>query len=831
MEKSQLKDDGLRSRGTTNKEKSPKVIDQPDDKHNKIKIKSLWATVENYSFYCSIVFTVLGFVTRFYNLGHPAEVVFDEVHFGKFSSYYLRGEFFFDVHPPLAKLILALGAYFVGFKGNFDFETIGLKYVDYNVPYVGMRATSALFGALNVPLVFLICRESGYSLLPSILTTVFVLFDNSLVTQSRLILLDSQLVFFASLAIYCYIRFYKFKFGEFTSGWWFWLVATGVSLALTLGVKMVGLFTILTIGLAVIWDLWKLLDYQRGLPIDHVARHFFARVIGLILVPAVVYISFFWIHFQVLPKSGTGDAYMSPEFQSSLRGNNLFTQSSPIHYYDNITLINKNHKVYLHSHLARYPLRYPDGRISTQGQQVTGYPHQDFNNYWRIHPKQPFEDGEQHPVRNSDIVKLEHLGTSSFLLTHDVASPTMPTNEEVTTAPLNDTAKEPFMFFSIDLAQQEPGTPWESHIHLTKILHVATPVAVWTHRKVLPAWGFEQNEVNGNKQLHDEGNLWSVDNIMGINATTVEREPVSRPFLYKFFELHHQMLVKNNQISSSHPFATRPWQWPLTLRGCSYWTREADTEQIYLLGNPLGFLIGTIVVILYSLYLIVDTVFLRRGIDTLKPSIRFRLIRSGGFFLMGWILHYVPFFPMARQLFLHHYLPALIFKYLLVGAVFQFTCYPDVDVAVPDFPDIFDGVHTVPQTKGSLHCPTPSPLRYHQKAPVKAFGFGTVIAIILISLQTASFTYFAPLTYGISLKQPANVYARKWIPSWDFHFAKPPAIDINSIIKPAPQSADSNPPPDNNGSISEKMIQSNEKAPEISEAVLSSNDNIASSHS
>lgn len=50
----------------------------------------------------------------------------------------------------------------------------------------------------------------------------------------------------------------------FTLKWWFWQLATGVSLALTLGCKMVGLFTFLTIGLAVAIDIWKILDYRRG---------------------------------------------------------------------------------------------------------------------------------------------------------------------------------------------------------------------------------------------------------------------------------------------------------------------------------------------------------------------------------------------------------------------------------------------------------------------------------------------------------------------------------------------------------------------------------------
>ena len=45
------------------------------------------------------------------------------------------------------------------------------------------------------------------------------------------------------------------------------MIATGVSLALTISCKMVGLFAFLAVGTAVVIDLWNLLDIRRGLTI------------------------------------------------------------------------------------------------------------------------------------------------------------------------------------------------------------------------------------------------------------------------------------------------------------------------------------------------------------------------------------------------------------------------------------------------------------------------------------------------------------------------------------------------------------------------------------
>ena len=44
---------------------------------------------------------LLSLFLHFVAIDYPKEAVFDEVHFGKFVSGYLTGQYFFDIHPPL----------------------------------------------------------------------------------------------------------------------------------------------------------------------------------------------------------------------------------------------------------------------------------------------------------------------------------------------------------------------------------------------------------------------------------------------------------------------------------------------------------------------------------------------------------------------------------------------------------------------------------------------------------------------------------------------------------------------------------------------------------
>jgi dolichyl-phosphate-mannose-protein mannosyltransferase len=123
-----------------------------------------------------LVVTILSFATRLYKIATPDQVVFDEVHFGKFASYYLRRTYFFDVHPPLGKMLLAGVGWLMGYDGSFLFDNIGDSYVENKVPYVAYRLFTATCGALTVPLIFATMRESGYALLTSLLVAIMLIF-------------------------------------------------------------------------------------------------------------------------------------------------------------------------------------------------------------------------------------------------------------------------------------------------------------------------------------------------------------------------------------------------------------------------------------------------------------------------------------------------------------------------------------------------------------------------------------------------------------------------------------------------------------------------------
>ena len=96
--------------------------------------------------------------------------------FGGFASKYIKGKFFMDVHPPLAKLLLTLAGWLAGFDGDFDFKDIGKDYLEPGVPYVAMRLLPAIMGVMTVPMMFLTLKASGCRTMTAALGAGMIIF-------------------------------------------------------------------------------------------------------------------------------------------------------------------------------------------------------------------------------------------------------------------------------------------------------------------------------------------------------------------------------------------------------------------------------------------------------------------------------------------------------------------------------------------------------------------------------------------------------------------------------------------------------------------------------
>ena len=126
---------------------------------------------------------------RFWNLNHPNELVFDEVHFVGQARHYLHGETFLDPHPPLAKVLIALGIKLFG-----------------DVPWA-WRIGVATMGTILCGVTYLLGRRMFRSRLAAALAASFVLSDGFFLVDSRIAVIDIVYLTFAAISYLLMFRF------------------------------------------------------------------------------------------------------------------------------------------------------------------------------------------------------------------------------------------------------------------------------------------------------------------------------------------------------------------------------------------------------------------------------------------------------------------------------------------------------------------------------------------------------------------------------------------------------------------------------------------------
>ncbi|GJJ07822.1 hypothetical protein Clacol_002027 [Clathrus columnatus] len=679
------------------------------------------------SFICVVAVCV-----RLFRLSKPDSVVFDEVHFGKFAGKYIKTQYYVDVHPPLAKLLITLAAFIGGFDGQFDFKDIAKPFE--NVPYVIMRLFPAVLGIALAPLTYLTLRGLDCRATTALLGSMFVIFENGLVTQSRLILLDSPLLFFTGLSTYFWVSFSNEndKGEPFSHPWWTWLTLTGLSLGAVVSCKWVGLFTIATIGFATIKQLWDLLGDLKVHPRLFI-RHFMARAICLIAVPVLFYMAMFQIHFLILQNSGDGDGFMSSEFQHTLGGRKMGDTYADVGIGSRVTMRHLNTQGgYLHSHPHNYP-------VGSKQQQVTLYPHRDSNNDWMFINGTETDDASFDfssapfvPVTHGMRVRLHHIATEKHLHSHDYRPPMSEVDfqNEVSAYGQPGFVGDANDHWIVEIDEgdrhdRQSSQRLRSLRTKFRLRHLFTGCYLFSHKVKLPEWGFEQQEVTCNKNAIRSNSLWYIEtNTHPALPPSAEKVNYRKPgFLLKFLELQEVMWTTNAGLTERHTYDSRPSSWPRLQRGINFWVK--DHRQIYLIGNPVVWWLSTAAIIAYALVRGLLILRAKRGYQDFNNSTAMKYERICGFLALGWALHYFPFYVMQRQLFLHHYFPALYFAILLSCGVFDLVT---------------------------------SALR-----PRIRFQ----IALILILISIVTFWSFSPLTYGNTWTKTKCRNAQ-WLKTWDF---------------------------------------------------------------
>ncbi|KAI0017903.1 dolichyl-phosphate-mannose-protein mannosyltransferase 1 [Xylariomycetidae sp. FL0641] len=682
-----------------------------------------------------LLVTVVGAIVRLFRIYQPTSVVFDEVHFGGFASKYIKGKFFMDVHPPLAKMLIALCGWLAGFDGSFDFKDIGKDYLEPGVPYVAMRMFPAICGVLLVPTVFLALKAVGCRTATAALGASMIIFENGLLTQARLILLDSPLVLataFTALAFFSFTNQHEQGPSKaFDASWWFWLVMTGLGMGITVSIKWVGLFTIAWVGSLTLVQLWVLLGDTKTVTMRIFAKHFMARAFCLIIIPWTFYMSMFAIHFLCLVNPGDGDGFMSSEFQATLNNKGMQDVPVDVAFGSRVTLRHVNTQGgYLHSH----PLMYPGG---SGQQQITLYPHKDDNNVWLFENQtQPLDaNGEaingtdawdhtqnitEYYIRDGDLIRLYHATTHRRLHSHDVRPPVTEADwqNEVSAYGYEGFPGDANDLFRVEIVKKQSVAGEASERLRTiqtkfRLVHIMTGCVLFSHKVKLPDWASEQQEVTCAKGGTIPNSLWYIEsNKHPSLPEDAEKVNYANPgFFGKFWELQKVMWKTNAGLVESHAWDSRPESWPILRRGINFWGK--DNRQIYLIGNPFVWYTSTIAVAIYVLFKGVTVLLWQRSyVDYSNVTFK-RFDYEIGSTVLGWALHYFPFYLMGRQLFLHHYFPALIFAIMAFCQIFDFMT---ARVPVP-------GVRENPI--------------------INKAG-----AVALLAISAVAFALFAPLAYG-----------------------------------------------------------------------------------
>ena len=211
---------------------------------------------------CLAVVLLTSWFTYFQEFDKPNQFIWDEQYHVVSAQKYLNNTFYMTVHPPLGKMLIALGQYiFYPNQPNDHFLDVHVaeSMPDTGLYLKGYRTVPIILAWLTAPLLFFVFLLLTRSALTSTFLSFLYIFDNALLAHLRAAMLEGPLLFFVVSSILFWLLIFEWKDRKRLFA--FISFVLGVCIAGALATKVLALVLVLLVPAAMIklFPRWELI--------------------------------------------------------------------------------------------------------------------------------------------------------------------------------------------------------------------------------------------------------------------------------------------------------------------------------------------------------------------------------------------------------------------------------------------------------------------------------------------------------------------------------------------------------------------------------------------
>jgi len=255
----------------------------------------------------------------------PESLFWDENYHIASAQKQIDGVMYMETHPPLGKMLIALGEVVAGGNGDLDkSQLLGRDHIgNGNLPkgfsYTGVRLASVTLMILAVLLLYALIMEIVRNRAIALAFASLLMFDNAVVTHTRSAMLEGIQIFFVLLALWYFARIVAREAPIRLRHY----AVLGVLIGFVVAVKANGAVLLLLLVALFAVDQWSAVRERRWLALSR--RFAFAAPLGALAV-ATTFAAVFYVHIASTTDIVSNRTYKaSPEYVQHIRANTTWT--------------------------------------------------------------------------------------------------------------------------------------------------------------------------------------------------------------------------------------------------------------------------------------------------------------------------------------------------------------------------------------------------------------------------------------------------------------------------------------------------------------------------